>query len=63
MSNVEIDEESFELATAHATATIVQTCPSVGFARLISSAPSLYILSKRFAYPRRFVQSLESVPS
>ena len=38
VSNVDVDEESFELATAHTSTTIVRTCPSVGLPHLISSA-------------------------
>ena len=60
VSNVVVINESFKLATAHTTATIVRASPRDGFAHLISSAHSLYTLSKQFAYLQRFVQSLES---
>ena len=60
VSNMDVDQKSFELATAHATVTIVQTCPSVSFTHPISRARSLYTISKRFAYLHQFVESQES---
>ena len=48
VSNMVVDDDSFELATAQATTTLVHAPAHDGFTVLINTAHSLYTLSKRF---------------